>query len=277
MRWNVLEDTNIFEFLQANTDLSIKQIKQHLKFENIYVNQKIVTNVHHPLFGNDQVELFSKKNMGFFTILYEDKDIIAVDKPSHLLSIATDKEKEKTLYHMVSSYIKKNHRQGKIFVVHRLDKETSGIVIFAKSEKVKAQLQNHWNDTKRYYQAIVHGKVQKEHELLKTYLLERGLQVYSSKEGKLALTEYWTIKTNSNYSLLDIQIHTGRKNQIRFQLQEINHPIVGDTKYGKKDKSKRLYLHAYKLEFHHPISGKMITITSPLPSEFHTFIQERKI
>lgn len=275
MKWYVLEDTNIFNFLQANTDLSVKQIKQYLKFENVYVNQKIVTNIHHPLYKNDQVEIFSKKNSSSLSILYEDKDMIIVDKPNHLLTISTDKEKEKTLYHMVSSYIKKNNRQGKIFIVHRLDKETSGIVIFAKNEKVKKHLQNHWNDTKRYYQAIVHGKVNKEHELLKTHLMERGLRVYPHKEGVLALTEYWLLKTNHQYSLLDIQIHTGRKNQIRCQLWEIHHPIVGDTKYGIKDKAKRLYLHAYKIEFKHPISGKMIKITSPLPQEFHTLIKGR--
>lgn len=273
MKWIASEQIEILSFLSQNTTFSIKQLKQFLKFENVYVNQKVVTNVHFTLHKNDIIEIIEKKTVSELSILFEDKDLIIVDKPANLLTISTNKEKEKTLYHIVSSYVKKNHKQGKIFIVHRLDEETSGIVIFAKNERVKQILQDNWNTVNRYYIAIVHGKVEKEHEILKTYLEEnKNLKVYASSKGKLAITEYMLEKANNDYSLLNIQIHTGRKNQIRYQLSEIHHPIVGDRKYGIKDNEKRLYLHAYKIEFIHPITDKNISITAPIPKEFHKFI-----
>lgn len=274
MQWKVTEAMDIYSFIQKNTTFSSKQVKQFLKFENVFVNQRIVTNVHYELSKNDIVELIEKKNISDLVILYEDKELIVVDKPANLLTIATEKEKNRTLYHMVSSYIKKNHKQGKIYIVHRLDKETSGIVIFAKNEKAKLKLQNDWENTKRYYQAIVHGKMKKKQDILKTYLKEdQHLRVTAAKDGKLAITEYTVMHFNNRYSYLNIQIYTGRKNQIRYQLQEIQHPIVGDHKYGNLDKEKRLYLHAYKIEFTHPQTNKLVVITSPIPKEFTTLFK----
>lgn len=274
MKWVSSESVDILSFLKQNTTFSVKQLKQFLKFKNIYVNQNIVTNVHFCLKNGDIIELIEMKTDSNLSILYEDKDLIIVDKPTNLLTIASSKEKEQTLYYMVSNYIKKNHKQGKIFVVHRLDKDTSGIVIFAKNEKVKQMLQDNWNDVHRYYMAIVHGKIEKQQDTLKTYLIEdKYLNVKVSTKGKLAITEYIVEKSNQKYSLLNIQIYTGRKHQIRFQLQEIHHPIVGDKKYGMDDHQKRLYLHANKLIFVHPITHKTITIMSPIPVEFHKLIK----
>lgn len=277
MKWTVSKSIELLSFLNQNTNFSVKQLKQFLKFESIYVNQKLITNVHYLLNQGDTVELIEKKNASNLTILYEDKDLIIVDKPTNLLTIATNKEKEKTLYYMVSSYIKKNHKQGKIYIVHRLDKDTSGIVIFAKNEQAKKILQDDWNNIKRYYIAIVHGKVVKQHDILKTNLKEdKNFNVYASKEGKLAITEYTVANTNNNYTLLNIQIHTGRKNQIRYQLQEIGYPIVGDRKYGMKDSYKHLYLHANRMEFIHPVTHKPITIASPMPIEFNKLMLRKE-
>lgn len=206
-------------------------------------------------------------------ILYEDKYILVVNKPANLLTISTINEKEKTLYHQVYTYLKQKHKSNKVFIVHRLDKDTSGIVIFAKDEKIKKQLQDTWENVKREYLAIVNGKVLKNNDTIKTYLKEtKSLLVYSTKDtsGKLAITEYERLAFNKNFSLLKINIKTGRKNQIRVHLNDINHPIVGDKKYGniKNKIVKRLCLHASYLEFIHPVTKEIIKVESKSPKEF---------
>lgn len=210
-------------------------------------------------------------------ILYEDKFIIIVNKPSNLLTIATDLEKENTLYQQVYLYLKQKHKNNKVFIVHRLDKDTSGLVLFAKSEEVKYKLQDNWENVKRYYYAIVNGVVKKEKDVIKSYLKEtKTFLVYSSndKRGKLAITEYELLKTNNKYSLLKIDIKTGRKNQIRVHLNDINHSIVGDKKYGiNNNPLKRLCLHAYYLEFLHPITNELIKVESKYPKDFNKLIE----
>lgn len=207
-------------------------------------------------------------------IVYEDKYIIIVNKPSGLFTISTDKEKIKTLYHQVSLYLKQKHKSNKVFIVHRLDKDTSGLVIFAKSEKTKKILQDNWDSVKREYIALVNGKVLKEKDIIKSYLKEtKTLLVYSSndsKNGKLAITEYERLSFNKDYSLLKINIKTGRKNQIRVHLNDIGHPIVGDKKYGNiKNKGiNRLCLHANILEFNHPVTKELLKLESKCPKLF---------
>lgn len=207
-------------------------------------------------------------------IVYEDKDIIVVNKPSGLLTIATDKEKEKTLFHKVYMYIKKKNKNNKIFIVHRLDKDTSGLVLFAKSEKLKMQLQKDWDRLvkERNYVAVVHGSIAKEQDEIVSYLKEtKTLLTYSCnnpKEGKKAITRYRTVLKNDNYSLLDISLKTGRKNQIRVHMNDIGYPIVGDRKYGKKDGFRRMYLHAYKLSLIFPKTNKLMSFEVDIPSQF---------
>lgn len=205
-------------------------------------------------------------------IVYEDKDIIVINKPTHLLTISTDNEKEKTLFHKVYLYLKKKNKNNKVFVVHRLDKDTSGLIVFAKSEMVKKKLQNNWDQSIRNYVAVVNGNVEKDKETLRSYLKEtKTLLVYSTKDksGDLAITSYQKIISNKEYSLLSIKIKTGRKNQIRVQLNDINHPIVGDKKYGiKKDPLRRLCLHANYLEFMHPITNKKMSFDIDIPNSF---------
>lgn len=207
-------------------------------------------------------------------IIYEDKFIIVVDKPSHLLTISTDNEKEKTLFHEVLMYEKRKNKNNKVFIVHRLDKDTSGLVLFAKDERVKYKLQNNWDkDTKRGYVAVVNGST-KDRDILKSYLTEtKTLLVYSTpdkKLGKLAITEYEKISSNKKLTLLKIKIKTGRKNQIRVQLNDNNNQIVGDKKYGenKFDPLRRLCLHANYLEFVHPITNKRMVFEIDIPKNF---------
>lgn len=210
-------------------------------------------------------------------ILYEDKFIIIVNKPSNLLTIATDKIYEDTLYSQVYDYLKQKHKNNKVFIVHRLDKDTSGLVLFAKNELVKHRLQDNWKNVKRFYYAIVNGSIEKNRDIIKSYLKEtKTLLVYSTNDnnGKLAITEYQLLKKNNKYSLLKIGIKTGRKNQIRVHLNDINHSIVGDKKYGiNNNPLKRLCLHAYYLEFSHPVTNEIIKIESKYPKEFNKLIE----
>ncbi len=215
-------------------------------------------------------------------IIYEDKSIIVVNKPSHLLTISTDNEKEKTLFHKVMLYEKRKNKNNKVFIVHRLDKDTSGLVLFAKDEKIKYKLQNNWDkETKRGYVAVVHGKT-KDSDTLKSYLVEtKTLLVHSTpdkKLGKLAITEYKRISENKKLSLLKINIKTGRKNQIRVQLADNGNQIVGDKKYGenKFDPLRRLCLHANYLEIVHPVTNKKMVFELDIPKVFLNLFENVK-
>jgi len=215
-------------------------------------------------------------------IIYEDKDIIAVNKPSGLLTVSTEKEKENTLYYKVSTYEKKKNKNNKIFIVHRLDRFTSGIVIFAKNMKTKAKLQNNWDKIvlKREYIAIVEGIPEKSEVTLKSYLYEdKNYVVHSTnnpKKGDLAITKYRVVCSNSKNALLSIEIKTGKKNQIRVQLKDINCPIVGDKKYGSNtDPIKRLALHANKLIIAYPSKNDKLILETDIPLSFINYINKK--
>lgn len=212
-------------------------------------------------------------------IIYEDKEIIVVSKENKLLTVSTDKERFHTLYNEVSDYVKKQHPKNKIFIVHRLDKDTSGVILFARNEKMKKAFQDDWDNIaiKREYVALVEGNnIGKG--TIKNYLYEtKTLKVIStndSKRGKLAITEYKSIKEGKKYSLVSINILTGRKNQIRVHLASIGHRIVGDKKYGAlKSPINRLGLHATKLVIVHPFTNELMTFISPYPSSFDNLIK----
>jgi len=212
-------------------------------------------------------------------IIYEDKYLIVVNKPSHLLTISTDNEKEKTLFHKVMMYEKRKNKNNKVFIVHRLDKDTSGLILFAKDEKIKYKLQNSWEkEVKRGYVAVVNGKT-KDKDTLKSFLAEtKTLLVYStdSTHGKLAITEYSKLKENKRMTLLKIRIKTGRKNQIRVQLNDNGNSIVGDKKYSeiKFDPLRRLCLHANYLEIIHPVTNKKMVFETDIPKEFIKLFEE---
>lgn len=205
-------------------------------------------------------------------ILYEDKYLIIVNKPAKLLTISTAKEKDKTLFHYVYEYLKKKNKNNKVFIVHRLDKDTSGIVVFAKNEKVKFYLQENWDSIKRGYVAVINGKLKSNKGVLKNYLNETKTHltyIVNDKNGKLAITEYERVIENNNYTLVSINLKTGRKNQIRVQFSNIGNPIVGDKKYGiKKDPIGRMALHANYIKFIHPITKKEIEIDIDIPNSF---------
>ena len=262
-------------------DLSKKTIKNYIKNKMVKVNDKIITNSSFLLKDNDKVEIsYTKKIIPDYDldILYEDEYLIAINKPCGLLSISNGKEKIITAYRMVSDYVKKSSKNKYIFVVHRLDQDTSGVLIFSKNEKIRDKMQDNWNTIvkKRGYVAIVDG-ILKGNGARRSYLTEdRNQFVYSSKNnnGKEAITHYSSIKNNNDYSLLQVFIDTGRRNQIRVHLSEMGYPIVGDKKYRcKTNPIKRLCLHANILEFIHPVTKKLIHIESDIPKEFNKIIK----
>jgi len=205
-------------------------------------------------------------------IIYEDKYIIVVNKPSHMLTIGTNYEKEKTLYHEVLVYLQKKNKNNRIFIVHRLDKDTSGLVIFAKDKEIKEQLQGNWDKVKRIYMAVVEGKLQGSGTIT-SYLKEnKALITYSTDDkvnGKLAITKYKTLKISKSYSLVEIEILTGRKNQIRVHMSDLKHPIMGDKKYGAKTNPlNKMALVATTLQLVHPKTKELLEFKIEIPKEF---------
>lgn len=205
-------------------------------------------------------------------ILYEDKHLIIVNKSGNMPTIKCDNYKD-SLYSEVFDYLHKKNQ--KVFVVHRLDKDTSGIVVFAKSERVKESLQNTWDYTERNYIAVVHG-ITKDRDTIKSYLKEtKTLYTYSTndKSGKYAETSYVRVKSNKQYSLLKINIKTGRKNQIRVHMKDNNTPILGDKKYGKKDGYRKMMLLANEIKFIHPVTKEIIHIDLKIPNEYSKIVE----
>ena len=201
-------------------------------------------------------------------IIFENKDFLVVNKPSKILTIS-DGKTTNTLYHEASLYVKKQHKSNKIFIVHRLDKDTSGVIIFAKNPEVKKYLQANWlNITKRKYLAILEGKLLPKKGEIKEYLKEdKTHHVYASKTGLLALTNYEVLNYFHNNTLVDISIKTGRKNQIRVAFSNLGYPLIGDKKYGSTTNPlNRLGLHAYKLELNY--HNELYTFEAKVPQEF---------
>ena len=206
--------------------------------------------------------------------MHEDKNIIVVDKPTNMLTVATTKERENTLYHKTMNYLKQKNKNNKLFIVHRLDKDTSGVVVLAKDEKTKNKLQENWNEyvSLREYVAVVHGRLNKESDRIVQKLKETKTNlVYVSRDndGKEAITNYKVIKENNDYSMVSITLETGRKNQIRVAFNTLHHPIVGDKKYSTiKDNESRLFLHANRLKMYYPEIRKDILFETSTPNEF---------
>ena len=213
------------------------------------------------------------------TILYEDRDILVVDKASGLLTVSSEKVRENTAYYRLTDYVRKGNRKStkRIFIVHRLDRETSGVIVFAKSESGKRFLQEEWHGFKKRYVALVHGTPAEKEGLITSYLAEnRFHKMYSvtdPKKGKLSRTGYKVEQESEKYSLLDIDLLTGRKNQIRVHMADLGCPVVGDKKYGRKDGGiKRLMLHAASITLHHPHAKEKMTFTAEVPAYFNSLL-----
>ena len=272
----VKNDGELLDYLVNNIDMPRKKIKEYLTHGSIYVNNNRTTKYNYPVYSGNTIIIDTKSRNKVilpFEILFEDDHIIVVNKPSGLLTIATDNEKYNTLYHIVRNYLVSKNKNNRIFIVHRLDKDTSGVIIFAKDERTKNMLQDNWNDyvKLREYICVVHGKLEEKDNKIVNYLAETKTKlVYTTTKdlGVEAITNYEVVKENKDYSLVKVVIETGRRNQIRVTFKELGNPIVGDKTYGIKDNGKRLFLHADKLKLYYPVIGKDILFESKIPAEF---------
>jgi tRNA pseudouridine32 synthase/23S rRNA pseudouridine746 synthase/23S rRNA pseudouridine1911/1915/1917 synthase len=207
-------------------------------------------------------------------VVFEDRDLIVVEKPAGLLTMSPHRDQPNTVERILTGYLRKGNPRSRLraYVVHRLDRDTSGLLVFAKSDRVQQQLKDHWRDTDKRYFAVVHGHLEKSNGTISGYLAEdRDQFVHVTKsaiEGKWAETEYAVLKETQRYSALAVTLHTGRKNQIRVHFAHIGHPVVGDPKYGHKERhGGRMALHATHLEFDHPYSGRRMVFDSRVPEE----------
>lgn len=278
----VTENIELMAFLLLKMGgMSRNSIKSLLAHRQIMVNNKIFTKYNLALHPNDVVSVSSGRGNFELShpklkVIFEDEYLILVEKKEGLLTVSTGKSDETTAFSILKNHVQKSSPQNRIYVVHRLDRETSGVIMFAKNREVQLILQENWHRiiTKRIYVALVEGKVEKEESKIVTWLTEnkKSLKIHSSSTddgGQEAVTHFKTIKSNDHYSLLEIELETGRKNQIRVHMQGIGHPIVGDKKYGGGiSPISRVGLHAKSLAFYHPISTEIISFDSSVPRSF---------
>jgi 23S rRNA pseudouridine1911/1915/1917 synthase len=284
----VAEPAQLMAFLIAQLPHKNRNnIKSLLSNKQVLIDGKVYTQFNHPLQPGQVVTVAANRAPEIsqyrgLTILHEDQFLIVINKQAGLLSMATNKERDRTAYGILSDYVKKENPKNKMFIIHRLDRETSGVMMFARSEKVQKLMQESWNDTtkQRTYVALVEGTPEPPTGTISSYLREsKALIVYSSQNpdtGQLSVTNYTVVKANEDFALLELELETGRKNQIRVHMQDIGHPIVGDSKYGAASNPiGRLGLHAERLAFEHPITGEQLQFSAPIPKSFLAAVKER--
>jgi 23S rRNA pseudouridine1911/1915/1917 synthase len=279
--FTVREPAELLSFLlSVHPGQGRNAVKAMLARGQVSVGGKSVTAYNHPLRPGDEVVVRKGKppeTIRFvgLAILHEDDDVIVIRKDAGLLSIATAEEKELTAYRQLTEHVRKQDPGNRIFVLHRLDRDTSGVMVFGRSEQVQQKMQSAWKDVvpERTYTALVEGEVRKPEGTVESWLKENSaMKVYSSPhqgDGQHAVTHYKVLRASRTYSLLEVRLETGRKNQIRVHMQDIGHPIAGDKKYGAKTKPiGRLGLHASLLAFVHPSTSELMRFESPVPKSF---------
>lgn len=279
--FNVTEPCKLMDFVQASLpEIKRTRIKQMLAHNQVAVNGIPERQFNIELNPGDQVKVNFVREFKVFSnrrlkIVYEDDDIIVINKGYGLLSMGNDKVTEGTAYSILRDYVKWANPLNKIFIVHRLDRDTSGLMMFAKTQEAKERMQHNWNNMvlNRKYLAVVEGVPAEESGVVKSYLVENSkFEVYSTNnpdEGQLAVTRYKTLQAGKRFSLLEVELDTGRKNQIRVHMKDLGHPISGDRKYGASASPiHRLALHAQTLRFIHPTTQKEMSFSTPIPSSF---------
>ncbi|MFD2629427.1 RluA family pseudouridine synthase [Oceanobacillus kapialis] len=282
MVFDVKENTELLPFLlEKLSNRSRNSVKSILTRGQVTVDDHIETKHNYPLKPGQTITILKNKAavkrqaLIGMSILYEDDDIIVINKEAGLLSIATQKEKKQTAHHQLMEHVRIQDPENRIFVVHRLDKNTSGVMMFAKSESVKRQLQDNWKQAvrERKYVALVEGKVKQEKGYVSSWLMESKTHLmYSTQNkdnGQYAKTHYKLLKANDSFSLMELELETGRKNQIRVHMQDLGHPIVGDKKYGStQNPISRMGLHANVLSFYHPTTKQPMYFKADVPKSF---------
>lgn len=267
--------------LEAMPDRKRTTVKDYLKHNQVMVNGNVTRQWDTPLEAGTEVRVNTSREFQTFhssrlSIVYEDDDIIVVHKGYGLLSMGTDRKSEGTAYWLLRDYVKRVDPRNKLFIVHRLDQHTSGLMVFAKTQEAKETLQHNWNNMvlDRTYVAVVEGgEIDPPQGTVRSYLAENTQhEVYSTQnpaEGKLAVTQYRTLRTRGKYSLVELSLQTGRKNQIRVHMKDLGHPISGDKRYGGTTSPiHRLALHARTLRFIHPVTRRDMNFSTPIPASF---------
>lgn len=283
--YNVHETAELMTFLMEKMpDASRTTIKSFLTKRQVLVDHVIITQYNFALKPGMKVEISKDKGRKEFRssllkIVFEDNYLIVIDKREGLLSIGTDKQKERTAHTILNEYVQRYAKERRAYIVHRLDKDTSGLMVFAKDEKTKRTLQDRWEEIvkERRYVAVVSGEMEKDFGTVTSWLRDNKVYItYSSSfdnGGDKAITHYKTIKRANGYSLLELELETGRKNQIRVHMNDLRHPIIGDVKYGNGENPiGRLGLHAYKLCFYHPVTKVLMEFETPYPSSFKSLM-----
>ncbi len=286
LTFTVREPRPLLEFLMASMpDRKRTNVKELLKYDQVMVNGRVEHQFDAPLAGGDEVKVnLTRAFITFYNrrvqLVYEDDDIIVINKGYGLLSVGNDKIKEGTAYSIVRQYLKDKDPRNMLFIVHRLDQHTSGLMLMAKSVEVKEHLQHNWNNMVRHrqYVCVVEGKLNPAEGEVRSYLAENSQHlVYSTEnpaEGKLAVTNYKTIKSANGYTLAEVELETGRKNQIRVHMQDLGYSIAGDRRYGAKTSPiHRLALHARTISFVHPITRRLLEFSTPIPASFLAMVK----
>lgn len=276
----VNEDALLMQFLLSRLKGKNRDnIKSLLKNKQVVINNHPVSQFNHPLHKGDILTVKGMRaddmpSENYLKIVFEDEHIIVIDKMPGLLSVS-DGNNHVTAFGILTEWVQKQDPKNKVYIVHRLDQYTSGLLMFVKSEAIQNIFRNEWKQyiTERTYTAIVEGDVKKSQGRISSYLLENNALVMISSQdpakGKMAITHYKKIKSNERYSMLEVNLETGKKNQIRVHMQDIGHSIAGDRKYGARTNPiRRLCLHATVLALNHPVTGKIIRFESPIPQEF---------
>ncbi|MDD5781695.1 MAG: RluA family pseudouridine synthase [Muribaculaceae bacterium] len=279
--WDVPETTTLLAFVEKRlADHSKTKVKSMLKHNQFAVNSMPTSQFDTPLEDGDKVSVNFTKSFRVFSsprikLVYEDNDILVINKGYGVLSMGTDNIKEGTAYSIMREYVKYSDPRAKVFIVHRLDRDTSGLMMLAKTMEAKDTMQHNWNNMvlNRKYVAVVEGVIPDDEGVVKSYLAETAqFEVYSTQDptkGQLAITRYKVLKRSSGYTLVELELDTGRKNQIRVHMKDLGHPIVGDRKYGASSSPiRRLALHARTLRFVHPITRKEMNFELPVPTRF---------
>ena len=282
----VEQPCTLFPFIQSvQQNLSRNKVKSQLVHRQVLVNGLPVTQFDAPLQTGDEVVVLSGKGREMLRhpmlrIVWEDDDLIVIDKRNGLLSMGTDKERTKTAYHILSDYLKREDPRNRLFILHRLDRETSGLMMFAKNQQVQELLQRHWSEwvTDRRYVAVAEGQFPQREGVIEAALSQnRQCKMFVDGAGEHAVTRYRVLSQGETYALVELTLDTGKKNQIRAHLEYLGHPVAGDKKYGAHgNPGGRVCLHARVLQFRHPITGQEMLFSTRVPELFESIVARRK-
>lgn len=286
LEFSPADESRLLDFLlESMPDRKRTTVKDYLKYGQVMVNGAVTTQFDQPVRPGDSVRVntsrqFQTLSNPRLSIVYEDDDIIVVNKGYGLLSVSNDRIRTGTAYSILRDYLKRIDPRNKIFIVHRLDQHTSGLMMFAKNVRAKEAMQHNWNNMvlERRYVAVVEGKLDELEGEVRSYLAENSEhQVYSTDDpeaGQLAVTHYRTLRSANGYTLVELQLATGRKNQIRVHMKDLGHPIAGDRKYGAHTSPiHRLALHAMTLRFAHPVTRADMNFSTPVPAPFAKMVR----